>query len=96
MCIRDSSWTAPSGNGSAILDYSILIKKEDGNWDNASSGRTNTGYVTDLKSTIQVTVLTSHLNLAVGDKVEAKIIATNGVGPSLKSNVGMGAIIPCL
>jgi len=84
------TWVAPADGNSPITGYTVYIKKKEGTY---TTYPQCTGTV--LTCTIPHSVLkATPYNLAVGDSVYTKVLATNYIGSSVASSEGNGAIIP--
>jgi hypothetical protein len=90
------SWTAEA-RGSAIISYSVLIRKADGQTyiqESVACLGTTANIIFDQGCTIPIATLQDGTyNLPWGSSIYATIVANNDYGPSIPSEPGNGAII---
>lgn len=89
-------WTKPKVNGLEITAYTVTIQTSTGSFltelTNCDGAKTDIVAATQCEIPL-TTLITAPFNLARGDSVNVKILATNAYGSSSYSAVGSGAII---
>ncbi len=91
------AWITPSNGGSAIIAYTVQIRKSDYGYSTelVSCNGSNSATVSAKSCTIPITTLQAEpFKLAGGASIYATVIATNVIGSSAVSIAGNGAVLP--
>ena len=90
-------WVAPDDGGSAITDFVIVVRQQDGTTyttELSNCDGSNTSIVTDTECEIPISILKdAPFSLVWGGSIWSKVTAVNYYGASLISDAGNGAII---
>lgn len=91
------AWNAPNQNGSPMLGYQILIRNRDNGYDEQlvnCNGKTDPGIISLANCTVPlVSLQVAPFNLAIGDVINAKVLAFNIYGNSQTSPIGGTGIL---